>query len=64
MDMTQEEIDEVVACMGDEIIESIQAMEREMILEFIRREENIYECGEELALMIEELEHYDQDSIH
>lgn len=64
MDMTQEEIDEVVACMGDEIIESIQAMEREMILEFMRREENIYECGEELALMIEELEHYDQDSIH
>ena len=64
MEMTQKEIDEVIACMGDEIIESIQAIEREMILDFMRREENLYECGEDLAEMIEELGHYEDDSIH
>lgn len=64
MEMTQQEIDEIIACMGDEIIESIQAIEREMILDFMRREENLYECGEDLAEMIEELGHYEDDSIH
>lgn len=64
MQMTQQEIDEVIACMGDEIIESIQTIEREMILDFMRREENLYECGEDLAEMIEELGHYEDDSIH
>ena len=64
MNMTQQEIDEVVACMGDDVIESIQSLEREMIVEFLRRDENLYEVGEDLANMIEELGHYEDDSVH
>lgn len=57
-------IDAAIEEMGDEVVASIQAIEREMIIEFIRRDENLYECGEELATMIEELGHYEDDSIH
>ena len=50
--------------LGDEVVEAIRAEEREMIVDFIRREENIYEVGEDLADAIEELMHYEDDSIH
>lgn len=64
MQMTQEEIDEVIACMGDEIIESIQIVEREAILEFLRSEQWKYEVCEDAADAIENLEHYEDDQIH
>ena len=64
MTMTQQEIDEVLACMGDDVIESIQAMEREIILEFLRSEEWKYELCEDAADMIEQFGHYDDEEIH
>ena len=64
MDMTQEEIDEILACMGDDIIESIQIVERDAILEVLRSDEWKYECCEDAADKIEELGHYEDDSIH
>ena len=50
--------------LGDEVVEAIRAEEREMIIEWIRLEENIYEVGEDLANSIEELAHYDDEEIH
>lgn len=55
---------ETIDALGDDVIESIRADEREMILEFIRSEEWIYECGEEIAEAIEELMHYPDEEIH
>ena len=64
MEMTQKEIDEVIACMGDEVIESIQAIEREMILDFLRSEEWKFECCEDAADAIDALIHLDFEQIH
>lgn len=64
MTMTQQEIDEVMACMGDEVIESIQAVERDAILDFLRSEEWKYESCEDAADMIEQFGHYEDDQIH
>jgi len=64
MTMTQQEIDEILACMGEEVIEAIQAMEREIIVEFLRCEEMKYELCEDAADLIEELGHYEDEEIH
>lgn len=50
--------------MSDEVVDAIRADERQMIVDFMRQEENLYECGEELADMIDELEHYPEEGIH
>lgn len=64
MDMTQEEIDEILAEMADEVVENIQAVEREAIIEFLRSDEWKYESCEDAADAIEEFAHYEEDSIH
>jgi hypothetical protein len=50
--------------LGDEVIDAIRADEREMILEFIRSDEWIYEVGEDIANALEELQHYSEEEVH
>ena len=57
-------INSAIEELGDEVIEVIRAEEREMIIEFIRQEEWLYECGEQIADALEELEHYPGEEIH
>ena len=57
-------INATIEGLGDEVIDVIRAEEREMIIEFIRQEEWLYECGEQIADALEELEHYPGEEIH
>ncbi len=57
-------IDLAIEGLGDDVIEAIRADERQMIIDFISREENLYEVGEDLIVMIDDLEHYDSEEIH
>ena len=57
-------INAAIEGLSDEVIEVIRAEEREMIIEFIRQEEWLYECGEQIADALEELEHYSGEEIH
>lgn len=57
-------IDAAIEELGDEVIECIRADERQMIIDFIRQEEWLYECGEEIAEAIEEMQHYEDEEIH
>ena len=57
-------IDLAIEGLGDDVIDAIRADERQMIIDFISREENLYEVGEDLIVMIDELEHYDSEEIH
>ena len=50
--------------MSDEVVEAIRADERQMIIDYIRLDENIYEVGEDLANAIEEMLHYEDEEIH
>jgi hypothetical protein len=57
-------IDLAIEGLGDDVIDAIRADERQMIIDFISREENLYEVGEDLIVMIDDLEHYDSEEIH
>lgn len=57
-------INQTIEELGDEVIEAIRADERQMIIDFIRQEEWLYECGEEIAEAIEEMQHYEDEEIH
>lgn len=57
-------IDAAIEELGDEVIEAIQAAEREAIIEFIRQEEWLYECGEEIANALEEYADREDEEIH
>ena len=57
-------INAAIEGLDDDVIEVIRAEEREMIIEFIRQEEWLYECGEQIADALEELEHYPGEEIH
>lgn len=50
--------------MSDEVVEAIRADERQMIIDYIRLEKNIYEVGEDLANAIEEMQHYEDEDLH
>lgn len=57
-------INETIESLADEVVETIREDERQMIIDFIRSEEWIYECGEDIAEAIEELMHYPDEEIH
>lgn len=57
-------MDAAIEELDDEVVEAIRADERQMIIDYIRLEENIYEVGEDLANAIEELMHYEDEDIH
>jgi len=57
-------IDAAIEELGDEVIDAIRADERELIIEFIRQDEWMYECGEQIADALEDCEHYDDEDIH
>ena len=63
-DIQQGMIDAAIEDLADDVIEAIRADERQMIIDFIMREENIYECGEQIAEMIDDMQHYDDEQIH
>ena len=63
-EVRQAMIDAAIEELGDDVVDAIRAAERQMIIDFIMREENMYEVGEDLAVMIDELEHYDSEEIH
>lgn len=48
----------------DEVIDDIRSHERDMIIDFLRTPEWIYELAEDCADAIEELEHYEDDEVH
>lgn len=50
--------------MSDEVVEAIRADERQMIVDYMRLEENLYEVGEDLANAIEEMQHYEDEELH
>ena len=57
-------IDAAIEELGDEVIEAIRADERELIIEFIRQDEWLYECGEQIADALEDCEHYEDEELH
>ena len=57
-------IDLAIEGLGDDVIDAIRADERQMIIDFISREENLYEVGEDLIVMIDDLQHYEDEEIH
>ena len=57
-------IDAAIEELGDDVIDAIRSDEREQIIEFIRRDEWLYECGEQIADALEDCEHYDDEEIH
>jgi hypothetical protein len=63
-DIQQGMIDAAIGDLADDVIEAIRYDERQMIIDFILREENIYECGEQIAEMIDDMQHYDDEQIH
>lgn len=63
-DIQQGMIDAAIEDLADDVIEAIRADERQMIIDFIMRDENIYECGEQIAEMIDDMQHYDDEQIH
>lgn len=63
-DICDDLINQTIEELGDEVIEAIRADERQMIIDFIRQEEWLYECGEEIAEAIEEMQHYEDEEIH
>lgn len=63
-ELSESVINAMIEELSDEVIEAIRADERDTIIEFMRLEENMYECGEDLALMIEECQHYEDEELH
>lgn len=57
-------IDAAIEELGDEVIDAIRADERQMIVDFMRLEENLYEVGEDLADMIDDCCHYEDEELH
>lgn len=51
-------------CLPDEVLNDIRMKEREMIVEFLRSDDWIYELAEDCADAIEDLEHYDIIEVH
>lgn len=57
-------IDAAIEELGDEVIEGLQAGERELIIEFLRSDEWKYESCEDAADALEDLAHYQDEEIH
>ena len=50
--------------LADEVLLAIRAEERELILEFLRSEEWMYESCEDAADAIEDCQHYEEAELH